>query len=247
MCQGEHWEPLGQKLKVLVSSTHRFNTDTLLLADFSLPRPGQRCADLGCGCGTISLLWCGRGSPAHVTAVELQPDAAALAERSAAENGLGEKITVVRGDARNYKALLPHQGLDRIACNPPYFPAGAGLPSADPCRRQARHSETLTLEELGQAARFGLKFGGGLCVCLPVFRMAEAFNLFGGMGLEPKRLRLVQQRPDKAPYLFLLECRLGGKHGLTAEPTLILQGEDGSFTGEMMEIYGDYTQYGGKS
>ena len=46
-----HWEPLGPGCKVLVSPSHRFNTDTLLLAHFARPRPGEPCADLGCGCG----------------------------------------------------------------------------------------------------------------------------------------------------------------------------------------------------
>ena len=49
----DHWEPLGEGLRVLVSPSHGFNTDTLLLADFSLPKPRSRCADLGSGCGVI--------------------------------------------------------------------------------------------------------------------------------------------------------------------------------------------------
>ena len=167
----EHWEPLGSRLRVLVSPSHGFTTDTLLLAHFSLPRPGERCAELGCGCGAISLLWCARARPAHVAAIELQPQAAALAARSVRENGLEELVTVTQGDARDYRQLLPHQGLDRIACNPPYYPAGAGLPSQDPSRRTARHSRDLTLEDLvwaeirGAAVPLpaGLPAGGGRC------------------------------------------------------------------------------------
>lgn len=241
----EHWEPLGSGLRVLVNSRHGFTTDTLLLAHFSLPRPGEHCAELGCGCGVIPLLWCRRARPAHVTAMELQPDAAALAERSVRENGLAEAVTVIQGDVREYKSLLPHQGLDRIACNPPYYPAGTGLPSRDPGRRTARHNEALTLEDVACAARYGLKFGGRLCLCLPVSRMAEAIISLSQRRLEPKRLRLVQQRPDKAPYLFLLECRLGGRPGLTAEPTLFIQDGSGRFTREMEEIYGDYREQPG--
>ncbi len=241
----EHWEPLGSRLRVLVSPSHGFTTDTLLLAHFSLPRPGERCAELGCGCGAISLLWCARARPAHVAAIELQPQAVELAARSVRENGLEELVTVTQGDARDYRQLLPHQGLDRIACNPPYYPAGAGLPSQDPSRRTARHSRDLTLEDLAAAARYGLKFGGRLCLCLPASRLAEAAAALSQRSLEPKRLRLVQQRPEKAPYLFLLECRLGGGPGLTAEPTLFMQDGEGHVTREMGEIYGDYTENGG--
>ena len=235
-----HWEPLGPGLKVLVSPCHGFNTDTLLLAHFSMPAPGQRCADLGTGCGVIPLLWCARGNPRQVLALELQEEGAGLAERSAAENGFSQKLQVVRGDLRDYKTLLPHQGLDRIACNPPYYPQGAGANGRKPGRTAARHEESMTLEDLCQAARFSLKFGGRLCFCLPMGRLAEAAALCRDQGLEPKRLRLVQLRADRPPYLFLMECRRGGKPGLTGEPTLLLRGEDGDWSREMLEIYGDY-------
>lgn len=55
-------------------------------------------------------------------------------------------------------------------------------------------------------------------------------------GLEPKRLRMVQQCPDTAPWLFLLEGRKGGKPFLTVEPPLIIEGP-GGFSREVLDIY----------
>ena len=71
-------------------------------------------------------------------------------------------------------------------------------------------------------------------------------TLFRQKGLEPKRLRLVQQRPGKAPFLFLLEGRRGGKPGLTVEPVLLIEGEGGGLSREMEEIYGNYRDCAGK-
>ena len=238
-----HWEPLGRDLNVLVDGVHGFNTDTLLLAGFSLPRPRERCADLGAGCGTVSLLWCRRAGPEQVIAVELQPSAAGLAAQSFERSGYGDRIRLICGDIRDYKELLPHQSLDLAACNPPYYPTGAGAGSADRQRDVARHGESLTLEDLAQAARYALKCGGRLCVCLPGYRLAEAVGTFREHRLEPKRLRLVQQSADKPPYLFLLECRSGGRPGLSIEPTLFLR-EGGGFSREMKRIYGDYLENG---
>ena len=79
-----------------------------------------------------------------------------------------------------------------------------------------------------------------LCVCLRPNRLGEAVEVFHRADLEPKRLRLVQQRREKAPFLFLMECRRGGKPGMTVEPVLLLEGEDGSPTEEIETIYGDY-------
>ena len=198
------WEPLAPGCQVLVTREHGFSTDTLLLAAFSQPRRGERCADLGTGCGTIPLLWRARGEPGPILAVELQPQAAEQARRSVERSGYSGHIQVVEGDVRDYKALLPCQGLDRVACNPPYTLPGAGAASPDPQRRAARQGDCFSLEDLAQAARYSLKHRGRLCLCLPVRRLAEALALFSRWDLEPKLLRLVQQRRDKAPYLFLL-------------------------------------------
>ena len=72
--------------------------------------------------------------------------------------------------------------------------------------------------------------------------LAEAVCLFHDRGLEPKRLRLVQQRPGKEPYLFLLECRKGGGAGLVVEETLVLTDGSGNYSLEMERIYGDYLE-----
>ena len=240
------WEPLAPGCQVLVTREHGFSTDTLLLAAFSQPRRGERCADLGTGCGTIPLLWRARGEPGHILAVELQPQAAEQARRSVERSGYNGHIQVVEGDVRDYKALLPCQGLDRVACNPPYTLPGAGAASPDPQRRAARQGDCFSLEDLAQAARYSLKHRGRLCLCLPVRRLAEALALFSRWDLEPKLLRLVQQRRDKAPYLFLLECRRGGRPGgLEAAPTLLLEEDTGGPTRELLEVYGSYRDNAG--
>lgn len=240
------WEPLAPGCQVLVTREHGFSTDTLLLAAFSQPRRGERCADLGTGCGTIPLLWRARGEPGPILAVELQPQAAEQARRSVERSGYEQHIQVVEGDVRDYKALLPCQGLDRVACNPPYTLPGAGAASPDPQRRAARQGDCFSLEDLAQAARYSLKHRGRLCLCLPVRRLAEALALFPRWDLEPKLLRLVQQRRDKAPYLFLLECRRGGRPGgLEAAPTLLLEEDGGGPTRELLEVYGSYRDNAG--
>lgn len=240
------WEPLAPGCQVLVTREHGFSTDTLLLAAFSQPRRGERCADLGTGCGTIPLLWRVRGEPGPILAVELQPQAAEQARRSVERSGYNGHIQVVEGDVRDYKALLPCQGLDRVACNPPYTLPGAGAASPDPQRRAARQGDCFSLEDLAQAARYSLKHRGRLCLCLPVRRLAEALALFSRWDLEPKLLRLVQQRRDKAPYLFLLECRRGGRPGgLEAAPTLLLEEDGGGPTRELLEVYGSYRDNAG--
>ena len=68
-------------------------------------------------------------------------------------------------------------------------------------------------------------------------RMAELFAARQAHRLEPKRLCLVQHRPDALPSLLLLEARMGGKAGLQVDAPWILQREDGSPTALHNRIY----------
>lgn len=92
----ERWERLSDTCRVLVTREHGFTTDTLLLAWFSLPRPGERCADLGTGCGTIPLVWRQRARAESIVGVELQGQAAGQARRSVEENGFAGEIAILR-------------------------------------------------------------------------------------------------------------------------------------------------------
>jgi tRNA1(Val) A37 N6-methylase TrmN6 len=57
--------------------------------------------------------------------------------------------------------------------------------------------------------------------------------------LEPKNLRFVQDKNDKAPWLFLLEARKGAKPFLKIDRPFVLKNDDG-FTDELLSVYGRY-------
>lgn len=240
---GEHWEPLSPTLEIIVSPQHCFNTDTILLAWFSAPKHKDICCDFGTGCGTIPLLWESRYQPRHTYAVELQENAFSMASRSVAHNGLTEKITVLHQDIRELaesKTAPFCEGLDLIACNPPYKEMGTGIVNPDASRAIARHECQCTIGDICRSAARSLRYGGKFCLCQRPQRLAEIMTAMANTGLEPKRLRLVQQRQDKAPSLFLIEGKKGGKPGIVVEPVLLIEGTDGDFSPEMQEIYGTY-------
>ena len=61
--------------------------------------------------------------------------------------------------------------------------------------------------------------------------------------IEPKRLRLVQQRLNKPPKLVLVEGRKGGKRGfMTTEKTLMIENSQGEYSEEMLKVYGNYKE-----
>ena len=239
----EKLEPLAAGYSVLTGKDHTFSTDTILLADFSMPRPGDVCADLGTGCGAIPILWCARSAPAAVYAVELQRAACAMAERSVRLDGLGDRIHIIPADIRDLRTdgTLP-RGLDLVACNPPYGREDGGPHGPNEDRRIARHEIACGLPDIAAAAAAFLRWGGRFCCCLRPDRLCDAVTELRRAGIEPKRLRFVQQRRSRAPFLFLLQGRRGGRPGLIVEPALLIKSDDGGWSPEMLRIYGDYKE-----
>ena len=216
----------------------RFGTDAVLLSDFAMVRPRERVCDLGTGTGVIPLLLYGRRSDITVDAVEIQPDMAEMASRSMRLNGLGEKITVHEGDLRQIRTLLPHARYDLVTCNPPYGKAGGTLLNPDESKRLARHEDTCHIEDVAQSAQWLLRNGGRLCCVFPAHRMLELCDAMRAKKIEPKRIRMVCARADKAPNLCLVEGKLDARPGLHMEPTLIIYDENGQYTPELRRIYG---------
>ena len=223
-----HFEPVG-RLRVQVSPAHKFGTDAFLLADFAAPRRRDTVCDLGTGCGIVALCWYRREetAPARVDCVDIQP--AAIGQLTATlEENAGVLAGRIVPHLADLKALaLPAGGYDLVTCNPPYKGAGAGILSETDSDRLARHETACTIADIAAAAARLLKYGGRLCVCQRPERLADVMEALRRAGIEPKRLRFVHQRPDRAPWLFLLEGRRGGKPFLSVEAPLIVEGADG--------------------
>ena len=238
---GEHIEPLGNGISVIVSQENRFSTDTILLADFAAPKKHERAVEFGAGCGAISLIWCRNTPPKSIVSVELQPQAAEMMRRSVTMNGLDELITVMNADLRELKGKLPSGGADMIAMNPPYKIGGGGIVNADEQKRIARHETECTIDDITASAADLLRFGGRLCLCQRPERLTDVLLSMRSAGIEPKRLRMVQQRKSKAPKLFLVEGKRGARSGgLVTLPALLIEDDSGGFSEEMISIYGDY-------
>ena len=233
----EHWEAIhpGGFRFVWDDSLFRPGTDTFLLSSLPRLRPGLRVCDLGCGTGLLCLLLLQRQRNLTITGIDLQPEAIRLADKAAQENELTDRLFFRLEDLR--ETALSAGTFDLVVCNPPYYPKNSGPLAKDAPRRAARSELDCTLEDVYCAAARLLRWGGSFCLVHKPDRLADLLCAGRGTGLEAKRLRLVCVRPEIPPSLLLLECRRGGKPGLTIEPPLTLQAQDGSPTPELDRIY----------
>jgi len=99
-----------------------FCDDSLGLLTRILPRAGGPCLDLCSGPGLLALHSAGIAS--HVTAVEVNADAAHLARLNVAMNKLTGRVDVLQGDLF---APVSGRRFDTIVANPPMLPYPAAL------------------------------------------------------------------------------------------------------------------------
>ncbi len=210
------------------AANQRLGTDCVLLADFVRTRPARRGIDLGCASGALALLLLAREPTLHMTGLELDADAAALARANMEKNRFARQCEIVTGDIRACRTLFRAGSFDFVAASPPYFPVGSGALSPDPARAAARSETACTLEDLCSAAAWLLPSGGSFCVVHRPERLSELFVTMTKYALEPKRLRLVAGRADSPPILALVEGRRGGRPDLAVEAPLLLTDPDGS-------------------
>ncbi len=223
-----HREELGSGACVWTHPQYKFGTDAMLLACFALACAphAQRAADLGTGCGIIPVVWAQERPGLQIFAVEIQPQAAMLARKSAADSGFADRITVWEGDLRQLRQsdLPKRAAMQLVSCNPPYFLPGSGYLAGHDGRRIARAEENCTVYDAAATAARLLNDGGWFCMIHRAERLTDALEAMRGAGVEPKRLQLVQTSPTKAPKLFLVGGRRSGKPGLEVLPNLILNG-----------------------
>lgn len=230
-------EQIGGKYRMELSQTQfSLSTDSIALADFARVFSGARVCDLGCGCGALGLLLLAKCETLQVTGVEIQEPAARCTAENAAQNGLSQ-FSVLHGDLREYRTLLPANGFDIVVSNPPYYPVSGGAAPEKLPLAIARSEACCTLSDLCACAAWCLRFGGSFFLVHKPERLTDLLCALRAARLEPKRIRFVRHRAGSPVSLVLLESRLGGRPGLQYEPDLVLYEPDGSASADCRRIY----------
>lgn len=223
----EHWEQLceGGFQMVYDDTLFRPGTDSFLLSSLPKLKAGLKVCDLGCGTGLLGILLLQRCPALHVTGVELNEAAAALARRCAEKNALEDRLSILHGDLREVRQHFPTGSFDLCISNPPYYAPGRGKVSA--ALGSARSELTCTLEDVCAAAAWLLRWGGSFCLVHKPERLSDVLWAMREHKIEPKQLRFVCKNAAAAPSLFLCEGRRGGNSGLAVLPPLLLDTPEG--------------------
>lgn len=215
-----------------------FGIDAVLLSSFAKVKRGENVLDLGTGTGILPILLEAKSEGKHFKGLEIQEESADMARRSVEYNHLQEKIEIVTGDIKEAATIFGTVSFDVITTNPPYMIGQHGLPNPESAKAIARHEVLCCLTDILRESAKMLRPKGRFYMVHRPFRLAEILAEMQKYGLEPKRMRLVYPYVDKEPNMVLVEGMKGANPRMTVEPPLIVYEKDGSYTEELLKMYG---------
>lgn len=214
-----------------------FSLDSILLAHYVQIKAKERIVDLGTGTGVISLLLSALGAK-DITALEINPIMVELAKRNVIANGKQHIIKVVECDYTKARELYPTGAFQSVVVNPPYREIGTGNTNSEPGKALACHEVGTSLSEVFHSAQYLLSYGGRLTMVHRADRLGDLIAIGREYYMEIKRIRPIYARVGHPACRILLEWKYGGHPEVIMEPPLFLHKEDGSYTDEILAIYG---------
>jgi len=212
--------------------------DAVLLSNFARVKKGESVLDLGTGTGIIPILLTAKTEGERFVGLEIQEESADMARRSVTHNRLESKVDIVNGDIKEAASIFGSASFDVITTNPPYMIGQHGIANASDTKAIARHEVLCTLDDILRESARVLKPGGRFYMVHRPFRLAEILSKMVGVGIEPKRMRMVHPFIDKEPNMVLIEGKRGGNSRMTVERPLIVYKDTNVYSDELLGEYG---------
>lgn len=216
-----------------------FGIDAVLLSDFTKVKEGATVVELGTGTGIIPILLSAKTKASKISAFEVQASMAEMATRSVEMNGLGERIQIINDNLKSYQKYFEKSSVDVVVSNPPYMSGNSGIHNEDDLKRISRHEILCNLEDIIRVSASMLKTGGAFYMVHRPNRLVDIVCLMRQYKLEPKEVRFVQPKIDKKPNIMLIKGVRGGRAELKYHDPLVVYQENGDYTSEIYQIYGN--------
>ena len=190
----------------------RVNTDAVLLGAWCpLPdeAPEPRILDIGTGSGVIALMLAQRCPAARITAIDIDEPSALQAADNFCRSPWSDRLTAQHISlqelaSRNHRSpRKPRQPrFDLILSNPPYF--RNALRNPDPRRSDARHTDSLSFDDLCRCSATLLSDDGTLALILPADAEADILATAARYNLSPTYLTRVYTNATQPPKRILI-------------------------------------------
>ncbi len=211
----------------------KVGTDGVLLGAWARVEHCRRILDMGTGTGLVALMAAQR-SAADIVAIDLDAEAVEQAKENVAASPWGKRIQVLQADAREFSIF--NSQFDAVLCNPPFFENS--LKSPDAARTMARHTDTLSFDELARSAARLLAPEGELSVVIPYDRAHDMTVSAACCGLFATRQTIVVPVEGGKPKRILMAfSREGAAHAIE---TLCIHDTERRYTPEYVRLVEDF-------
>ncbi len=213
----------------------KIGTDGCLLGAWANIENTTSILDIGTGSGVIALMLAQR-SNATIDAVEIDNDAYQQALKNISESPWKNRTNVIHSSIQEYVKSCTKK-YDLIVSCPPYFLNSLKAP--DKKRRLARHTDSLSFEELISGALRLLKPEGKFCTIIPF----DSFKLFSDIalieGFHTVKITEAEPKAEATPVRVLLEMQRE-KMPCIKNKIPILDKEGKNYTSEYIELTKDF-------
>lgn len=205
-------------------STMKVGTDAVLLGAWANVGDATDILEIGTGNGTIALMLAQR-TPEHamIDAVEIEKSDADQAAKNFLHSPWADRINVHHLPIQQFHTLKRY---DAIVANPPYFNNSQSPPDAR--RYQARHTITLSYEELIASTLRLSQDNGRLSVILPYVEGLQFKELANQKGLSCSRQYSFRTREGKPIERWLMEFSRAPETAEIGEILLYADGDEWS-------------------
>lgn len=215
-----------------------FGIDSILLADFAKEiKNDSSVIDLGTGTGIISILLSAKTNTKKIIGVEIQENVADIAKRNVKLNKLEKRIEILNEDLKNLPENLPNNFFDAIVTNPPYKKNNTGLKNENINKLISRHEVQCTINDIARVSSKLLKNNGAIYMVHRPERLIDIIESLRKYKLEPKNIKFIYPKRDRAPNLILIKAIKNAKEFLKIESPLFVYDENNQYTDEILKIY----------
>lgn len=227
-------------LKIVQNKNYfNFSLDSILLPNFApITENTKLILDLCTGNAPVPLVLTTKTN-AQIIGVELQKEVFELAKESVELNNLTEQIELINDNINNIVTKYETDTFDLITCNPPYFKhSEQSITNDNEIKSIARHEIHMELEDVFKISKKLLKNGGSICIVHRTDRLMEIIEKMKNNNIEPKRVQFIYPKMNSESNLVLVDGRKNGKTGLKVLAPLYVHNEDGSYTDEVLKLFG---------
>ncbi|MCR5050029.1 MAG: methyltransferase [Paludibacteraceae bacterium] len=192
--------------------------------------------DVGTGSGLIALMVAQRCPSAHIDAIDIDADAVTQAADNFAQSPFSDRLTAARSSLQQWQADR-EQSYDLIVSNPPYFQNS--LKNPDLGRKTARHTDSLSFEELIAHSVRLLAENGVLALILPAEAEGEMRTIASSAGLQLVRLTRVyskESKPARRVLMAFANLHMAQPPFRIVEDALILEDDKGGRSAAYSEL-----------